>query len=284
MFSDDMEKGAQMRFELIEDLRDVSFESGLRLVYQPVVRLDDRSVAGVEALVRWQHPTRGLLAPGAFIELAEQTNTIHALGAWVIETAFAQLADWQRSGKVPGAAFRMAVNLSVRQLQDRALTKHVQAAIDRHKIEPSCIVFELTESVYADRNDMLSRMMELRDIGVKLAIDDFGTGYSSLAYIRELPVDELKIDRSFVQGLGVDQRDGAVVKAILGMAEAIGLGVIAEGVETKMQVDALEALGCERAQGFYFGRGVPADELSFTSARSHNGSVGPMETRSALPY
>jgi EAL domain-containing protein (putative c-di-GMP-specific phosphodiesterase class I) len=235
----------------------------LLLHYQPVVSLPDLRITGVEALVRWQHPERGLVAPAEFVPLAEETGLILELGDWVLAEACRQAAAW---GRVLGLDYRLevAVNLSTKQLGQAGLAKRVAALLERHQVPPSqvSLCLEITESLMLEDPLVTTGLLgDLSRLGVRLAIDDFGTGYSSLAYLRRFPVDTLKVDRGFVSGLGLDADSGAVVAAIIELAHALGLEVVAEGVEEQVQLDALVDLGCDRAQGFLFAHPAPPEAL-----------------------
>ena len=249
------------RLQLLEDLRHGLGAGELRLHYQPRVEVRTGVLAGVEALVRWEHPTRGLLPPSEFIEVAEESGLIRGLGAWILDEAVGQAVRWQRED--PDAApVEMAVNLSARQLADPALVDVVTGALARHRFDPSLLVLEITETaLMGEPEAALSTLTALRALGVGLAVDDFGTGYSSLTYLKQFPIDELKIDRSFVGGLGTDPGDSAIVASCIQLAHALGLRAVAEGVETETQRLALADLGCDLAQGYHYARPLPADAL-----------------------
>jgi EAL domain-containing protein (putative c-di-GMP-specific phosphodiesterase class I) len=222
----------------------------------------------VEALVRWEHPERGLVPPNAFIPLAEETNLIVPIGQWVLEEACHQAQAWalQYPARPP---LVMSVNLSARQLQQPDLTEVVTGILRRSGLAPKCLKLEITESVLMrDAEAAIRTLRELRDIGVQLAIDDFGTGYSSLAYLNQFPIDALKIDRSFVATLAQGADNAAVVRSIIALGAALDLRVTGEGIETVEQWVALKALGCKLGQGYYFGRPQPAKALSALIATS----------------
>jgi len=253
-----MRSRALDRLALEAELRHAIEHGELRLHYQPIVALADGGVSGVEALVRWEHPERGLVPPGDFIPLAEQSGLIVELGRWVLEQACRQAAAW------PGV--RMAVNLSTRQLGDRRLVADVTEALERTGLEPGRLTLEVTETLIMERLEASIELLEeLKALGVRLSLDDFGTGYSSLSYLERLPLDALKLDRSFVSGLGPDETEPAIVAAVIEMGRALGMTVIAEGVETEQQAARLRALGCVYAQGFHFARPLPADAVTFTA-------------------
>jgi EAL domain-containing protein (putative c-di-GMP-specific phosphodiesterase class I) len=226
-----------------------------------IVSLATGAISGFEALVRWNHPERGLLQPGDFIPLAEETGQVLPIDRWVLLHACSQARQWQRDN-LAGPDFEVSVNLSTRQLENDHVVDVVQLALDVSGLRPENLVLEVTESfVLRDEIAGARRLRELRALGVRLAIDDFGTGYSSLSYLRQLPVDVLKIDRSFTSGLGRSEADTALVQAILRLADSLGLNVIAEGVEDAGQREALVALGCAQGQGWHFARAVDAAEM-----------------------
>lgn len=232
----------------------------LRLVYQPKVSLLDERVIGVEALLRWEHPERGTVAPLDFIPLAEETGLIIPIGRWVLEEACRQGHQWRRDHP-DGPALTVSVNVSARQLETD-LAVAVAAALHDSGFDPTCLCIEVTESsVMRDVESAISTLEAVRALGVRISVDDFGTGYSSLAYLKRLPADELKVDKSFVDGLGSDPDDTAIVAAVVASAHALGLSVVAEGVETAQNVSSLKTLGCEEAQGFHFSRPVSAEAI-----------------------
>ncbi len=232
--------------------------------YQPKVDLADGHVTGVEGLIRWRHPDRGIVQPTEFISLAEETGLIVPIGRWVLDEACAQLARW-RDLRLTGAengALTMSVNLSARQLVQDQLVDEVSEAIARHGIPPHALVLELTESIVLGEDETTrSAFASLRALGVRLAIDDFGTGYASLAALKHFPADVLKIDRSFVSGLGTDAVDTPIVAAVIGLAHELGLVAIAEGVETHRQLQVLRRLKCDIGQGYLFSRALPSHEI-----------------------
>ncbi len=249
------------RATLEHDLRRAIERSELVLHYQPMVNLASGRVVGMEALLRWQHPSRGLIPPLAFIPLAEETGLILPIGRWVLETACAQLRDWQR--RLPAAAgLGLSINLSARQFAQADLVGTVAAILDHTRIDPAQVELEITESVVMDQSEAsIERLRGLRGLGVRLALDDFGTGYSSLAYLRRLPLDTIKMDRSFVSGLGEEPLDLPIVRTVISLAHGLGIDVVAEGIETVGQHEALRALACDRGQGFWFARPLPAEAM-----------------------
>jgi diguanylate cyclase (GGDEF)-like protein/PAS domain S-box-containing protein len=261
-----MHTNATRRLQLEEDLRGAIARGEFVVHYQPIVRLTDGSLAGVEALVRWRHPERGLLPPSEFIHLAEETGLIEPIGRWVLTEACRQVAELQRGGGVKD--LRLNVNLSSRQLAGRALGDDVARALQGSGLPPSSLVLEITETVLMqDSEEIIGRMAGLRDLGCQFAMDDFGTGYSSLAYLRRFPIQIVKIDRSFVASLGEAAEDTAVVRAILSLAQTFGMEVVAEGIEHQWQAEQLARLGCERGQGYYFGRAMDLENLCALLAR-----------------
>jgi EAL domain-containing protein (putative c-di-GMP-specific phosphodiesterase class I) len=229
----------------------------LVLDYQPIIDLTTGTLNGVEALVRWQHPTRGLLPPSAFIDLAEETGAIVDIGAWVLDAAAVQLQSWRRCYGL--SAMWLSVNVSVRQLDDPGFTALVGDVLRRTGLDPAKLVLEVTESVLADPAGGAAAALEtLRGLNVRVALDDFGTGYSSLGYLRQLPVDILKIDRSFVSGENANRPGDLLLEAIVALAQRLGLDVIPEGIEEPDQLARLQGLGCRTGQGFLLARPMPA--------------------------
>jgi EAL domain-containing protein (putative c-di-GMP-specific phosphodiesterase class I) len=240
-----------------------------RVFFQPEVSIADEQITGLEALVRWQHPERGLLAPGEFIPLAEETGLIIPLGTWVMRQACRRVARWQRE-RGSDRPLVLRVNVSARQLAKDSLLDTVADVIEETGIDPAWLCLEVTESMLIEDPEASSRtLIELKKLGVKIAIDDFGTGYSSLEYLRRLPVDCVKVDRSFVRGLPDNEEDVAIVGAVIALARALKLSVTAEGVETEAQVASLKAAGCDTAQGFLFSRPEPAEALEHLFATAH---------------
>ncbi|MES9947516.1 MAG: EAL domain-containing protein [Candidatus Thiodiazotropha sp.] len=267
-FTQALTEGALERLMMENHLRHAVTRNELILHYQPIVNLETRQLQGIEALVRWQHPEQGLIAPGLFIELAEEIGIIGEIGQWVLRAACTQLARWDRDGfKVP----RISVNLSVQQIDREGLITMVSEELNSSGLSPERLELEVTESMLI-RNPELSRtvLSELRTIGVKFAIDDFGTGYSSLAYLKLLPLDHLKIDQSFVRDIGKDANDEAIVRAIIAMSKSLGLESVAEGVEEAHQARFLQQAGSDLAQGYLYSRPLPADEIFSNWIRTEN--------------
>jgi EAL domain-containing protein (putative c-di-GMP-specific phosphodiesterase class I) len=257
LFGEDMLADVTRRLDVESGLRGALERGELRLHYQPEVDLASGRVHAVEALLRWQHPERGLLAPAEFIAVAEDTGLIVPIGAWAIREACRQAARWS------AAPVTIRVNISARQLRDPELVAVVREALAHSGVPPSELCLELTESVLMqDVASGAATLGELRALGVRLALDDFGTGYSSLAYLRRLQVDLLKVDRSFMTELGEQPAEETIVAAIVGLARGLGLGVTAEGIETSEQLECVRALGCDSAQGFLLARPAAADEVS----------------------
>lgn len=233
----------------------------LKLFYQPVVGISGSNTMGVEALIRWEHPEQGLVAPDRFIPVAEESGLIIPIGAWVLQEACEQLTNW-RDGGYSGPTGTVEVNLSARQIDHPDLVPTVESILNMTGLPPENLTLEITESaLMRDAVSALAVLRALKDIGVALAIDDFGTGYSSLSYLQRFPLDILKVDKSFVDELEADQGT-EIVAAVINLAHALGLEVVAEGVETTPQLDCLRQLGCDYAQGYLFSRPVPASELS----------------------
>jgi diguanylate cyclase (GGDEF)-like protein len=246
-------------FELESALRLALVRNELLMHYQPKINLASGLMTGMEALVRWRHPTRGMVSPQDFIPLAEERGLIVPLGRWVMRAVCHQIQTWQLAGlHVP----RVALNLSARQFADGELVNDLHRAINDHQVLPCNIEVELTESVLMNEPERANGVLrQISSMGVSIAIDDFGTGYSSLSYLKRFPADSVKIDRSFVKGLPNDKDDTAITQAVIAMAHSLGLNVVAEGVETENQLDALRGLGCDEAQGYLLGRPMPADEV-----------------------
>jgi diguanylate cyclase (GGDEF)-like protein/PAS domain S-box-containing protein len=252
------------RFRLLGELRHALPHDELRLRYQPRVDLRTGTVMGYEALVRWQHPRLGLLGPATFIDLAEDSGLIRELGGWVLREACRQAAEWH-AGDPDRRPLEIAVNLSARQLADPKLTALLVDVLTHTGLDPTTLTLEVTETaLMSDADAALGVLHALKDLGVRLAIDDFGTGYSSLIYLKRFPVDELKIDRSFVHGLGRETEDTAIVTSIVQLASAVGVQVVAEGVETDEQRDVLLAQGCQLGQGYLFAPPLPASACPTT--------------------
>ncbi|MCB1007179.1 MAG: bifunctional diguanylate cyclase/phosphodiesterase, partial [Acidimicrobiales bacterium] len=278
VFTVGLEAAGFERLEMKAALRRAIDEEELMLYFQPILDVSTRTVCGAEALVRWRHPERGILGPGALVPLAEETGLILPLGAWVLGDALRQLAVWRGRGLVE-ENFRISVNVSVRQMRESDLIAVVADSLEAHAVPPSCLTLEITESLLVDseleRNGLLER---LRSLGVSIAVDDFGTGYSGLNYLQRFAVDVLKIDRSFVDGLELPSADLSVVRTVIDLARRVGAVTVAEGIECYEQFEVLRDLGCEFAQGFYFSKPIPPAEFAALIAGSSGDlSVAEME-------
>jgi diguanylate cyclase (GGDEF)-like protein len=267
VFDQSMEDRALARLELETDLRRALERDEFEVHYQPIMALAAGHIAEVEALVRWEHPLRGQISPDEFIPLAEETGLIVALGQWVLEQACCQAASWRET--FPDDPLVMSVNLSGRQFQQSSLVADISQVLVRSRLPASALKLEITESVIMqDAEATILALCQLKRLGTRLAIDDFGTGYSSLSYLKRFPVDTLKVDRSFVKGLGHDSMDSAIVRSVVALAKALDLDVTAEGIETTAQRAELLALGCDRGQGYLFARPLPAAGIAALLAGS----------------
>ncbi|QHK21187.1 EAL domain-containing protein [Pseudarthrobacter psychrotolerans] len=265
----------RLRSQLLEDLRAAIKGEGLVLHYQPVVELGTGQIEGVEALIRWDHPTRGRIMPDEFIPLAEDAGLISELGLWVLSTAVGQLRRWIDADLVD-SRFSVRINISATDLQSLQFIEDVRAVLKQTGVRPAQVVLELTEAAIVRGNDLDRYSLGgLRGLGVGIEIDDFGTGYSSISYLRLLPVDRVKVDRSLIEGLGTDPSQPALVAAVLQLVRACGLEAVWEGVETAEQAEHLRNLGCLSAQGYFFSKPVPPEQipalLAQTSSQSNRG-------------
>jgi EAL domain-containing protein (putative c-di-GMP-specific phosphodiesterase class I) len=258
LFDEGSRTRAMERLELEAALRLAVERSELRVHYQPKVALNGGiHITGFEALVRWQHPERGLLGPREFLPLAEETGLVLGIGEFVLGQALAQLHRWRETNP----ELTISINLSSRQLEDTGLVSALAGAIQSRGADPDALCFEITETALANQPELAARVLDgLKAVGVRLAIDNYGTGLGSLAKLKELPFDTLKIDGSFIGDLVDDPNQGPVVGAVVELAHALGLQVVAEGVETDAQLTQIRTLGCDGAQGFLFGGPVPEDE------------------------
>jgi diguanylate cyclase (GGDEF)-like protein len=262
LFDEMLRHRVLVRLRTESELRRALERDELRIHYQPVVDLREDRIAAVEALVRWEHPQRGLLEPVDFIRVAEDTGLIVPLGDLVLTKACRDVADWQRRFNGSERPLGLCVNASARQLADSAFPARVAEIARRSGLAPGSLALEITEGVLMEEaHSPVTVLTRMRDYGLGLMLDDFGTGYSGLSYLKRFPLDVLKIDRSFVAGLGTDEEDSAIVAAVIGMARTLGLSVVAEGVENREQVGQLLRLGCDRAQGFLFAPPIPADRI-----------------------
>ena len=282
MFDQTMNAEASERLALESSMRRAIEREEFRVYYQPIVSLSDVQTVGFEALVRWEHPQRGLVSPADFIPIAEETGLIVPIGGWVLEEACRQMRAWQTGGLLD-RPLMLSVNVSARQFQGKDLVESIGAVLERTGFDPMNLKLELTESLMMqDVERTIQRLHELKKLSIQIGLDDFGTGYSSLAYLRRFPINLLKIDRSFVGRLGMDPNDDAIVRSIVRLAVDLGMQVVAEGIETVDQLVMLQDLGCTYGQGYYFSRPVPAHQahqlIASTNGRSRQpvGLAGPV--------
>jgi diguanylate cyclase (GGDEF)-like protein/PAS domain S-box-containing protein len=262
IYDSGMKKFAMERLELETDLRHALALGQFRIQYQPILQLASGKVAEVEALLRWERPGHGLMAPMTFIPIAEETGLIVPIGRWVIQEACRQAKIWNEAFPADPPLV-MSVNLSARQFQDPGLVSEIAQAVHTIGLEPGALKLEITESVAMhDVEGSVHKLEALKALGIQLAIDDFGTGYSSLGYLKRFPVDTLKIDRSFVERIGVDIQDAAIVQSVVALAKTLNLSVVGEGIESRAQAAQLLALGCDRGQGFLFARPQSAEAIT----------------------
>jgi diguanylate cyclase (GGDEF)-like protein/PAS domain S-box-containing protein len=274
LFDAEMRASAMRRLEVERELRHALDRDELALYYQPVVNLRSGEIDGLEALVRWRHPERGMLDPAEFVSIAEDSGMIEPIGRWVQERACRQALEWHQL-RPDARPLDVAVNLSARQVAHRDFASTVEEIIARTDIDPVHLRLEITESVLVDESaTAIASLEKLNELGVRLVLDDFGTGYSSLAYLNRFPFHALKIDRSFIEALGIEQEATAIVEAIIGMARALSLEVIAEGVESEVQLSELQRLGCDYAQGHLFQAPMPEREVSRLIAEGALGYSG----------
>jgi EAL domain-containing protein (putative c-di-GMP-specific phosphodiesterase class I) len=254
-------RAAAVEFEGLQiDLLHALVDNQLRLMYQPIVELASQQIVGFEALLRWDHPTRGLIAPSTFIPIAEGNGSIVAIGEWVLDDACRTAAQWQQQD--PGRSLTVAVNISARELENPDIVDHVRHALQDSGLAPESLVLEMTESVLIqDPVATAQRLHQLRALGLKLAIDDFGTGYSSLSYLGNFPIDILKIDRSFINTITNPDELPAIVLGLLGLAETLNLETVAEGIALNVQLEALRD-HCQFGQGYLFAEPLSADDAA----------------------
>jgi len=263
MYDERLRRQTTARVEMESELREALAHDRFRLHYQPIVSLEHGTIIGVEALLRLEHPTRGLIGPDEFIAVAEESGLIGAIGRWVLEEACRQLARWRTMLPEELQELHMAVNVSGRQLAHPSLAYQVQRALDESGVPAEQLCLEMTETVFMDAvNSVMDNLEALKSRGIRLGIDDFGTGYSSLTYLRNFPVDVVKVDRSFVRELDARPQDQAIVSAVVELGHTLDLTTIAEGVETEEQLELLRVLGCDLAQGYHFAKPRPADEVT----------------------
>jgi diguanylate cyclase (GGDEF)-like protein len=258
-FTRKMQEQSQERAALESGLRRAIPRGEFVLHYQPILRLRDRSIVGIEALVRWRHPEKGILSPREFIPLAEDVGLIARVGEWVLRRACEQLKTWQGAG---ASSLRISVNVSPRQFQQRDFAANVRRIVKETGLDPSALDLEITESIAMHDVAHTGRVLsELSELGIQISMDDFGTGHSSLNYLKHFPIRRLKIDQSFVAGMTTHDKDHAIVATIISIARNLGLAVTAEGVETEEQAEQLASLACEDVQGYLFARPAPAEEV-----------------------
>jgi diguanylate cyclase (GGDEF)-like protein/PAS domain S-box-containing protein len=275
LFEPWMHSRAVQQLELTTELQHGLDHGEFELHYLPIWELADRTITGVEALIRWNHPSRGTLPANDFISAAEQSGAVVPLGNWVLEEACRQMHAWKEAS--PDQRLSVSVNISSRQLLQPDLVDTVRGALERNQIDPGSLTLEITEGalLQSDVEETKRKLDDLKALGVRLAIDDFGTGSSSLGYLREFPLDELKIDRTFIRGMSEDPQEGPVlVRAILGLASALHLNVIAEGIELPEQLSGLRESGCVTGQGFFFANPLTPDEIEYLLGRAEVIGVG----------
>ena len=262
VFDPAMQARAQERLELEAELRRALEQEEFVLYYQPEVSLHDGKMVGFEALLRWQHPERGLLKPSAFVPLAEETDLITPIGRWVLEEACQQAKRWEEERPL-ASPMTMEINLSSKQLRRQGLVRTVEEALARADLEAHTLALDMTETVLIRVSEDNTQALDaLKEMGVRLGLDDFGTGYSSLSYLKRLPVDRVKVDKSFVKGLGENATDTALVRMIIDLCHTLGVEIVAEGIETSDQATLLRDIGCDLGQGYYFARPLRAEELA----------------------
>jgi EAL domain-containing protein (putative c-di-GMP-specific phosphodiesterase class I) len=261
LFHDGMQSEMMDRLALESDLHRSLGSDDLHLHYQPIVDLRTETVVGVEALLRWAHPTRGAIGPASFIPVAEQTGLIVPLTLWVVRQACAQLRTWDEDPATRGLA--VAINISGRLVLEPGIGSAIARELYHSGVDPHRIVLEITESLLMeDRPQAIQTLCQLRALGMRLSVDDFGTGYSSLSRLNTLPIDEVKIDKSFIDQLARGGAGETIVRATVAMAHGLGLRVVAEGVESARQLDALREVGCDEGQGYLFARPIPPDDVA----------------------
>jgi diguanylate cyclase (GGDEF)-like protein/PAS domain S-box-containing protein len=265
MFDVRLDSTQRRRLTMQNELRHALKRSELEIWYQPMIDLQTSDVVGAEALVRWQHPSRGLLGPEQFIDVAEASGMIRNLGSQVLRRACADAQQWQSAG----TPLRISINAAAAQLNSRGFVDEIERALDDFDLDPEQMTIEITETAAMQVSGSLDALYRIRNLGLHLALDDFGTGYSSLSFLRDLPIDAIKIDRAFIGGIGTSDRDTSIVQGVLAIAAALGHAVVAEGVETAEQAAWLRAAGCKYAQGYLWSRPVPATALQSVAVVQH---------------
>jgi EAL domain-containing protein (putative c-di-GMP-specific phosphodiesterase class I) len=256
IYTEEQDEHSKQRLGVLSGIRHALVQDEIVVHYQPIIDVDDLRVRGAEGLVRWQHPEHGLIPPGAFVQTVEQTGLIGPLTRHVLERSIAECAAWRKDGR----HMTVAVNLSVRNLLDRDLPKEIERLLSTYGLPPEALQLEITESmIMSDPERALATVSRLSKLGVRLSVDDFGTGYSSLANLRKMPIDELKIDRSFVSPMLRNESDLIIVRSTINLGHDLGLNVIAEGVEDSSTLEQLAVLGCDLAQGYHVSKPMPAD-------------------------
>ena len=260
LFEPAMQSEVLDRLGLKMDLQSALERDEFYLLYQPLFDLATTHIYGVEALIRWQHPTRGIVGPDEFIPMLEESGLIVEVGRWVLAEACRQTAEWKRRGY----DLTVSVNVSMRQLETPALIDHVRQALDVAGLDAGSLLLEITETaLMRDADSTITRLTKLKSLGVQIAIDDFGTGYSSLGYLRQFPVDSLKIDRSFITAMADSPESAVLIHTMVALGRALGIGTLAEGIEDEAQLERLRTEGCERGQGFLISRPVEPAEIEF---------------------
>lgn len=288
LFDPSMHSRAIHQLQIENDMRRALEREEFFLVYQPIVALETQRLVGFEALVRWQHPERGLVNPGEFIPISEETGLILPLGEWVIGEACRQMREWQHAWPALfEASLLMSLNLSGKQLMQENIVEYVERALTQHQLDPHHLKLEITEGVVMENIEVAMRKLDqLRKLGVKLSIDDFGTGYSSLSYLHRLSTDTLKIDRSFVQQMAENNENAEIVRTIITLAKNLHMDVTAEGIETVEQLEMLRALGCEHGQGYLFAKPMEA-HAAFQLITEHTAKTplpAPRDTAHGQPF
>jgi EAL domain-containing protein (putative c-di-GMP-specific phosphodiesterase class I) len=259
LFEDSIRRELETRLTLEAELVLAAERNEFELFYQPQIHLADGRLVGAEALIRWRHPERGLVSPGQFMPVVNTSPISDRIAEWVLETACAKAAAWERAGQ---QKLRIGVNLSPSQLQSGNLASSVAQALARTGLSPTSLELEVTEDILLhDEQSALNTFLKIQALGVRLVFDDFGTGFASLSYLKKFPLDGLKIDRSFVLGLLANPDDAAIVSSTIGLSKQLGLSVIAEGIEDRATADFLISMGCGEGQGYFFGRPMPASEF-----------------------